>query len=121
MRWLILRLIQLYRRCIPPEKRRRCLFRESCSEHVERVARERGGFAALKAFLARARSCKPGYSFEWSTNSGAWQLLCADGSKIPAARVSAHVAAEYQVLRSHLSFNTRQMKHSSKGSLQPTD
>lgn len=106
MRSLIVYLIQLYRRHIPAEKRRHCLFRESCSQHVERIAREHGGFAALKAFLARARSCRPGYSFEWSTDSGAWLLVCANGAKIPAAKASVHAAAEYQVLRSHLSLNT---------------
>jgi len=103
MRNVIIYLIRLYRRFFPPEKRRRCLFRESCSQHVERVARERGGFAALKAFLARARSCRPGYGFQWDANAGTWFLVCADGAKIPAAKVSDNVVSEYQLLKSHLS------------------
>jgi len=102
---LILWVIKLYRRRVPPEKRRRCLFRESCSEHVERVAREYGGWAALKALLARARRCRPGYGFEWSTNNEVWLLVCADGAKIPAARVSKQIVSEYQVLKAHLSFS----------------
>jgi len=100
---LILWFIQSYRRFIPPAKRRRCLFQESCSQHVERIAREHGGWVALKAFLARARSCRPGYSFEWGTTSSAWFLVCADGAKIPAAKVSDNVVSEYQLLKAHLS------------------
>lgn len=106
MRNVIVYLIRLYRRFVPPEKRRRCLFLESCSQHIERIAREHGGFAALKAFLARARRCRPGYSFEGSTDSDSWLLVCADGSRVSATMVSAQVAAEYQILKSHVAFNT---------------
>lgn len=106
MRQLILWLIQLYHWCIPPAKRRRCLFRESCSQHVERIAWERGGFAAIKAFLARARHCRPGYGFDWDADSGAWFLVCANGAKIPDVMVSEHILSEYQFLQSHLSLKT---------------
>lgn len=106
MRQLILWLIQLYHCYIPPAKRRRCLFRESCSQHVERIARERGGFAAIKAFLARARHCRPGYGFEWDADSGACFLVCANGAKIPKVMVSEHILSEYQFLQSHLSTKT---------------
>lgn len=105
MRSLIIHAIQYYRRVIPPERRRRCLFRESCSQHVERIAREQGGLAALKAFLARARRCRPGYGFEWEAHTGTWFLVCADGSKIPPAHAATHLAAEYQVVRAHLVAN----------------
>ncbi len=105
MRSVIILFIQLYRRLIPLEKRKRCLFRESCSQHVERIAQEHGAWAALRAFLVRARRCRPGYGFEWSMDAETWRLVCADGSKIPAAMASAHVTAEYQVLKSLLSFS----------------
>lgn len=99
---LILWLISLYRRSIPPHKRRRCLFRESCSQHIERIAREHGGFAAMKAFMARARSCRPGYSFEWSTNAATWSLLCADGSKVSETMVSEQIVSEYRLLKARV-------------------
>lgn len=106
MRSVIILWIHLYRYFIPPAKRRRCLYRESCSQHVERIARERGGFAAIKAFLARARHCRPGYGFEWDADSNAWFLVCANGAKIPDVMVSEHILSEYQFLQSHLSLKT---------------
>ncbi|MCG3154193.1 MAG: hypothetical protein DKINENOH_00787 [bacterium] len=105
MQRLILCSIRLYRRVIPAERRRRCLFRESCSQHIERIAREQGGLAALKAFLARARRCRPGYGFEWEADTGTWFLVCADGSRIPPAHAAPHLAAEYQAVRAHLAAN----------------
>ncbi len=103
MRTAIIFWIHIYRYFIPEDKRRRCLFRESCSHHVERIARERGGIAAIKAFLARARHCRPGYGFEWDADSGAWFLVCTNGAKIPKVMVSEHILSEYQFLQSHFS------------------
>ncbi|MEK7726808.1 MAG: membrane protein insertion efficiency factor YidD [candidate division KSB1 bacterium] len=102
MHLLILWFIQLYRRFIPAEKRRRCLFHESCSAYVERMARDFGAWAALRAFVRRFRCCRPGYGFEWNTPSETWFLVCADGSKIPAPQVAQHLVAEYQLLKAHL-------------------
>ncbi|MDZ7268367.1 MAG: membrane protein insertion efficiency factor YidD [candidate division KSB1 bacterium] len=103
MRSVIILWIQLYRNFVPEGKRRRCLFRESCSHHVERIARERGSFAAITAFLARARHCRPGYGFEWDADSDVWFLVCANGAKIPKVMVSEHILSEYQFLQSHFS------------------
>lgn len=98
MRHLFLRLIQLYRGLIPPERRRHCLFRESCSLYVERITEQEGVLAALRAFRQRWRCCRPGYGFEWSQEKAGWFLVCADGSKFPEAVVAPHVVGEYHLL-----------------------
>lgn len=42
MRHLLIWAVRIYRMVVPPQRRRSCLFRESCSRHVERIAVEQG-------------------------------------------------------------------------------
>lgn len=69
MRYFLLVAIHLYWRILPPAKRQSCLFRESCSRHVYRMAKEKGIFEGLKAFNKRVRQCKPGYHVHYQENS----------------------------------------------------
>jgi len=59
MNWLLTVPIRAYRRWVPVERRRPCLFPESCSEHVLRVTTEAGLMAGLRALLIRVRQCRP--------------------------------------------------------------
>ena len=61
MRWMVILVIRLYWTFLPAAVRRPCLFRESCSHHVLRAARERGFRSALAALRRRMRQCRPGY------------------------------------------------------------
>jgi putative component of membrane protein insertase Oxa1/YidC/SpoIIIJ protein YidD len=76
---LLVLAIAIYRLVIPERWRRRCLFRVSCSRHVEQAARQRGLVAGLAALLSRMRRCKPGYRL--STKGGDLHLILADGSQ----------------------------------------
>lgn len=95
---MLVAAIRLYRwlaRRIPWS--RNCLYGISCSRHVERVAREAGLRAAVRAMRARWAACRPGYSFEYSDKS--WRLRCADGSVIPPADASPVVHQEAAMCR----------------------
>jgi|ERR1035437_4482777 putative component of membrane protein insertase Oxa1/YidC/SpoIIIJ protein YidD len=79
--WLLIRAIHIYRQLMSETKRRHCLFRQSCSHHVEFVARDKGTWAALGALRARVRACRPGYAFVVDAASHSWVMVCRDGSK----------------------------------------
>lgn len=61
MRLALVATIRLYWRLWPARWARRCIFRESCSRHVYRIAQQEGGRAAFAALLRRHRQCRPGY------------------------------------------------------------
>jgi uncharacterized protein len=61
---IFLVLIKLYWRAYPEDKRRVCLYRETCSHHSQRVLIEKGLFKGLEAFADRMSGCKGGYSFK---------------------------------------------------------
>lgn len=54
-------IIDIYRRFAPAWIRNRCIFEESCSAHVRRVAVSEGAAAALGALRLRMARCRPGY------------------------------------------------------------
>lgn len=90
---ILVAAIQLYRWVARRVRwSRRCLFAVSCSRHVERVARDEGAGAALRAIRARFAACRPGYSFEF--RDAGWQVRCVNGSVIADADASAAVHAE---------------------------
>jgi uncharacterized protein len=68
--------------------RRRCLFRESCSEYVRRRLHERGCLAALGAALERARQCRPGFTVHGDPYTGALAVGLPDGSSIGEAEMA---------------------------------
>ena len=78
---LVIGLIHVYRRLIKKSWKRRCLFRESCSQYVERVAHDEGSWAALGALWGRVRACRPGYSFVVEAATLTWVMECRDGSR----------------------------------------
>lgn len=93
MRSLLLCIIRSYRHYWPERFRRTCLFRESCSEHVYRVAAAQGALAGFTALRQRIRRCRKGYSVE--TLGGELMVRSADGGLIPEAEASSSILAPY--------------------------
>jgi len=63
MKFLIIGPIKLYRLALRPYISKTCLFKESCSVHVERVTNESGLVAGIKALRFRIENCQPGYYY----------------------------------------------------------
>jgi len=61
MKYLLLFIIKAYWLLIPASKRKHCLFKQSCSNHVFQEAKTQGLLKGLKALLFRYRNCRPGY------------------------------------------------------------
>jgi putative component of membrane protein insertase Oxa1/YidC/SpoIIIJ protein YidD len=78
MNLILLGVIQLYWHLIPGQKRRHCLFRESCSRYVYRISKEKGFFSGCAALTDRIKKCRPGY--ELVKNGDSFQLRLKDGA-----------------------------------------
>ena len=82
MRYLLIAFIRLYW-LLPAHKRRRCIFKESCSRYVFRTAKEQGFKKAIQAFQERKKQCRGGY-YHISDS----MVRLADNSVVPAAELS---------------------------------
>lgn len=60
MKNLLILLIKTYWIVIPPAKRRKCIFRTSCSQYVYKKTEEEGFISGLKAFQYRFQNCRSG-------------------------------------------------------------
>lgn len=86
MRSLLLLAIHAYWLAWPARWRRACLYRESCSRYVHRVAGAEGLAAGLRALRHRFRTCRPGYGLV--SRGGRTWLALADGSFLEADQVA---------------------------------
>jgi putative component of membrane protein insertase Oxa1/YidC/SpoIIIJ protein YidD len=66
MKYLLLTLINWYWFLIPESKRRRCIFKKSCSNHVYDITKEKGFSEGIRALRFRFENCRAG--FEIFTN-----------------------------------------------------
>jgi putative component of membrane protein insertase Oxa1/YidC/SpoIIIJ protein YidD len=48
----------MYWNCIPPAKRKKCIFKKSCSNYVFEVTQKEGFISGLKAFSFRYKNCR---------------------------------------------------------------
>lgn len=58
MKYLILLAIKMYWTLIPKSKRKRCIFRTSCSNYVYQITKNEGFTNGLRAFNFRYRNCR---------------------------------------------------------------
>jgi len=60
MKHLLMLAIRIYW-LIPTKLHQRCIFRETCSRYVYRIASQQGFLAGIKALRERNELCRPGY------------------------------------------------------------
>ncbi|MBZ4043250.1 MULTISPECIES: membrane protein insertion efficiency factor YidD [Flavobacterium] len=60
MKYLILFVIQIYWKVIPASKRKKCIFKKSCSNYVFETTQKEGFISGLKAFRFRFQNCRAG-------------------------------------------------------------
>ena len=92
MRYILLLIIKFYWGFIPVNKRRRCIFKESCSNFVYRVTKENGFVAGFYALKQRLRQCKPGYKIEVINNS--IRLHLVDGTILLDNAISENITCQ---------------------------
>lgn len=57
MKYLLLAVIRIYWFLIPPSKRRKCIFRTSCSKYVYGITINKGIVNGCKALFFRIKNC----------------------------------------------------------------
>lgn len=68
MKIFLLLIIKAYWVLIPKSKRRKCLFKISCSNYVYKQTKTKGLIAGLKALKFRVQNCNPDYSIMQLSN-----------------------------------------------------
>ncbi|NAS31989.1 membrane protein insertion efficiency factor YidD [Flavobacteriaceae bacterium R38] len=61
MKYSLLIAIKMYWFLIPESKRRKCIFKESCSQIVYKTLIQKGVWKGIQALKFRMKHCKPGY------------------------------------------------------------
>ena len=77
MKYLLLLAIRIYWK-VPTKWHNRCIFRETCSHYVYRIASQQGFLAGLRALRLRNELCRPGYVVYRS--QGRYYLQTANGT-----------------------------------------
>ena len=95
MKWFLIGTIYLYR-CVPARFKRQCLFKETCSSYVARVARESGVWPGLRALRTRVSQCKPGYFVYFDNEVKSWHVRFANGSVSNSSHVAGFVLSPYR-------------------------
>jgi putative component of membrane protein insertase Oxa1/YidC/SpoIIIJ protein YidD len=89
MKWAFLAVIKLYWKVFPENKRRSCLFKETCSHYVYRHTIEQGFFSGVNALKLRLKKCRKGYQL-YSGRQG-FEMKLADGSIINEEEISPNI------------------------------
>ena len=97
MKWLLVAVINLYR-WLPNLINRQCLFKETCSSFVERVARESGFWPGLRSWRARVSQCRPGYLVYFDSEINDWQVRFADGSVPNTSDLADFILSPYRTI-----------------------
>ncbi|GAA3749650.1 MULTISPECIES: membrane protein insertion efficiency factor YidD [Flavobacterium] len=62
MKYIILLIIRCYWLLIPQSKRRKCIFKKSCSNYVFEISQKDGFIKGIKAFQFRFQNCRGNFS-----------------------------------------------------------
>lgn len=62
MKYLILLVINIYWKVLPASKRKKCIFKKSCSNYVFETTQKEGFIKGLKAFQFRYKNCRGNFS-----------------------------------------------------------
>ena len=84
---------------IPPSKRRKCIFHESCSNYVYRHLQEGGFINGINAFNRRFYQCRPGYKVFYNSSNGALEIELSDLSIVGAQEFRTELLTHYNIHR----------------------
>ncbi|MCQ9641151.1 membrane protein insertion efficiency factor YidD [Chryseobacterium sp. WG14] len=87
MKSLLILLIKMYWMVIPPAKRRKCIFRTSCSKYVYERTINDGFISGLKAFKYRFKNCRSG-AYIIENLSGEIQIILPNQQVLNETEVS---------------------------------
>jgi putative component of membrane protein insertase Oxa1/YidC/SpoIIIJ protein YidD len=95
MRFILLGLIKTYWLIIPSNRRRCCLFTESCSNYVYRITYDMGLKAGLMALKERYTQCRDGYKIVRNHDGMFIGINLKSGEYLPKDDVSDELARKF--------------------------
>ncbi|GAA3644514.1 membrane protein insertion efficiency factor YidD [Flavivirga jejuensis] len=75
MKIILLIIIKAYWLIIPKSKRKKCIFRKSCSNYVFKETSENGLWRGLKAFRFRYENCRHGFEIFKNPIDNKFQMI----------------------------------------------
>lgn len=88
MRFLLLNTIRLYWFLIPKKKRRKCIFKKSCSNQVYDETKRHGLFRGMHALNFRIQNCKPDFDVFTDPFTGKKQMLLKSGTIVEEDQIA---------------------------------
>lgn len=79
MKYLLLILIKLYWRLIPGEKRKHCIYKQSCSCFVFEQTKVNGFISGMKALSYRMRTCNSHFHLFINPVTKETELILSNG------------------------------------------
>jgi len=75
MKIILLFFIKIYWLTVPKNKRKQCIFRKSCSQHVFETTSKYGLIRGLKALIFRISNCRYGFEIFQNPENGKIQMI----------------------------------------------
>lgn len=91
MKVFIILIIKLYWWIIPASKRKQCLFKESCSKYVYRIAKQQGLLKGINAFKLRYYQCRPNYKVIKNEIHNCYEFHLSNGEVVKGEYISPEV------------------------------
>jgi len=99
MKHLLLLTIKLYWTLVPAGRRRRCIFRQSCSRYVYGVTAREGLWKGLQALTFRFQNCRGGFQVLEHPLNGSRQVILPGGSLVGLAEMAERFTDPVHLLK----------------------
>lgn len=93
---ILLAIIKIYWFIIPESKRRSCIFRESCSQHVYKITTSKGFCQGFKAFIFRYQNCRYGYEIFENPITNKIQMILPSKKVIDEDEIAARLVSQHK-------------------------
>lgn len=93
VKYFFIFLIRIYWTLLPATKRRRCIFKKSCSYYVYEHLMSAGAIRGIKAFFFRYETCRPGYSLYINPITANIEMVMITGDIVPEDEIAERLTA----------------------------
>lgn len=97
MKYLLLFIIKIYWVLIPRSKRRKCIFRISCSKYVYDIAMKKGVLQGIKALSFRINNCKHGFELFENPITKETQMILPNHQLIEEKDIALRLMKEHKI------------------------
>lgn len=87
MKYVLLGIVKLYWVLFPKQKRRHCIFKESCSKYVYRNT-NKSFILGILALKRRFQECRSGYTIYKDLHKGTFEVVLSNGRIIKGNKIS---------------------------------